>query len=408
MFANQHSRSESIRQLSGVPHLESIRIDHDFDTTVALIRTVRNGIDDEFGNGTDRQFVHHIGIDILMRTDSYVDMLHDESDSLVHQFEDVAFEDLVTDNRFALDIRGEDHALDFASWEEMLWVLSKEQERRVGQPVVGREQVQMAQDRRDILKGVLFLEATFLLSQVDEVTHLLRIDIVKRCHRVIRGIPREEPEHLLLLHIMDQRGIDSVTELIVGIEGLTHHLLLHLADESLLLRVARVRAFDKDEAMSMCGTSGVKLPFGRRDALLILVAIELTVDAEVDVAMFGFMEVGFLRGEVDSGEFLEDKRHEELTQQRIRADVFCELFAFVLELRLNAADEDSLPFHMVVLCLLVALRFAICWCGCSYVRMCICVRTRKPAAKVQKKSHICKYIWENRSKMLILQRKSMF
>ena len=72
---------------------------------------------------------------------------------------------------------------------------------------------------------------------------------------------------------------------------------------------------------------------------------------------------------------------------------------------LNPLLVVLVDMYQFVHCALGLLLFAVF--ARTYVcNVCAYTHTRFAAAKVHKKSHICKYIWENLSKMLILQRKS--
>ena len=70
-------------------------------------------------------------------------------------------------------------------------------------------------------------------------------------------------------------------------------------------------------------------------------------------------------------------------------------------------NSSLVPFTQILLDPFYYLfRYHVCFCFCFlHTRICgvwAYMHTEKVAAKVQKKSHICKYIWEKLSKMLIL------
>ena len=122
--------------------------------------------------------------------------------------------------------------------------------------------------------------------------------------------------------VVNERVINGRAEFFVRLETAANHIAFNLGDERLLLGMTRcIRAERIGQTMGEMSRSGIVLAFGGRNTLLVLIAVLRAEDTEVDIAVGSLLEVSFLCGEVSCRHVFEDKRHEELTEQTVCADI---------------------------------------------------------------------------------------
>jgi hypothetical protein len=150
-----------------------------------------------------------------------------------------------------------------------------------------------------------------------------------------------------LFEVVNERGIDPGTQLLVIDERLAHDRTLGFGDEFLLLRIAVTapRFVNENQPVFRFGGRLVVFPLCRRNPGSILETIAVAQNTDVNIAMPDLRQVRLLHREVGGGQLLEQERVEEFTQQRILPDVIAQPSPLSCELALNTAYEYLNRLH---------------------------------------------------------------
>ena len=165
-------------------------------------------------------------------------------------------------------------------------------------------------------------EIAFLFSAIHKSTYFLRIYIVIRSDRMSRCIKRNTADDLFLNQIIHERVINSGAQFFIRGKTTADNFLLHLTDESLLFRMTRSIGLQRvRQAMCVVSRCCVVFMFGRRDTLLVLIAILGSKDSKIDMTFGGLRKIRFLCGDLRSRHVFEDKGHKEPPKQAVCADI---------------------------------------------------------------------------------------
>ena len=327
---------------AGIPDFKPVGEEHHLDTAVAVVVTMRDGVDDGFGDDITRNFVGDRGPRaFLPGTDTDVDLGHDEVDGLVNQFEGRAFVNLVGGNRFGDFGPVEVGTLDLGGNDEALRVLAEEEDGCIGWFAVVK-QVEMG---KDFLNVGLDRERKIVRppSPAHEADDGLGVEILQRCLASGTGVPRATTKFSPGFKLVDEAGVNSSAQFGRILEAAAHKLAAGITDESLHFRLfGFVRhSLDKNQAWPAQSGGFLEFAMSRREAIGCFPAIFVAQDSKVEIALGDLFEIDRIGSPVSGRDVpFEDEGFEKLAQQRIIRNELAEDGAFLLELLLNAADED--------------------------------------------------------------------
>ncbi len=142
--------------------------------------------------------------------------------------------------------------------------------------------------------------------------------------------------------MIDEAGINLAGERGDVFDATADQDIAGLAHEFLHLRRAPpvIRAPDVDQAGDAASGGMVEFTLGGRDALLVLKAVVVAKDAEVDVAARDFVEIDPIGAAVAGGQFLEQEHlGDEAAQHGIAEQEGFQVAPLLREFLLHAADE---------------------------------------------------------------------
>ena len=301
---------------------------------------MRHGVDDGLGYHLLGNLVGYGGADALgAGADVQRDLAQHKIYRVIDQIKDRALIDLVGWNRLGDFCSVEVGAFDLGGDQKPLWRFSEQQHGSVGQPPVV-QQVQMGQQ----FLGRCFFgqgELPHPARSADEPTHSLTVEIVQ-C-RVRAGSRVEWPpaDQLLVLQILDQRGVEFGFQFFCGVEPLSDQSGLGLADQRPHFGMPGtvVLALDEDQAVDAEGTRMVELPFRRRNVGTILAAIAPAEQSYIDVATLDFIQIERVWPLVRGRGVFKQEHVEKSAQQRIAENIIAQRRSLLDELALHAADE---------------------------------------------------------------------